>query len=369
MFPGQAEVWEFSISGGLVLAVVDFDGFFFLNPSAGFIWKELRQGSPTQRIAARLAAAFNIPADIALRDVSATLEQWSGTLLARRRTQEPSEQMRLPSHVPLGSAFDYRLNGRRFRIFLDSAELEAEIVPRLTHLTTLSAPPDFTLSLFTGPDAIHLFRGTHFFATEETVSAARAILLQEMVRLSRGEREWVALLHAGACGAGSKCVVFPAATNAGKSTLTAVLMQSGFAFYADDSVAIGKSTLHIPPMPFGLAIREGSWPVVKARFPGFDALPVKERFGQQVRFLPPAAEGDPAPAAALVFPRYDPASATSITRLDTLDALIRLKESGFWVEHTRESIRTFVDWVESLPCYHIVYSNVEDAVTFVRTIL
>jgi len=146
-------------------------------------------------------------------------------------------------------------------------------------------------------------------------------------------------------------------------------MQSGFAFYADDSVAITKSTLHIPPMPFGLAIREGSWPVVAARCPGFDALPVAERFGQRVRFLPPGAEGEPVPAAALVFPRYDPASATSITRLDTLDALIRLKESGFWVEHTRKSIRTFVDWVESLPCYHIVYSNVEDAVAFVRTIL
>ncbi len=353
-----------------MLAVADFDGLFFLNPSAGFIWTELRRGSATQRIAARLAAVFNIPADIALRDVSATLEQWSETLLmARERPQESSEPMRLPPRVPLGSAFDYRLNGRRFRIVLDSTELEAEIVPRLIHLTTLPAPPDFTLSLITGADAIHLFRGIHSFATEETVSAARAILLQEMVRLSRGECEWLALLHAGACGAGSKCVVFPAATNSGKSTLTAVLMQSGFAFYADDSVAVRKSTLHIPPMPFGLAIREGSWPVVAAHFPGLDALQVTERFGQQVRFLPPAAEGEPVPAAALVFPLYDPDSATSITRLDTLDALIRLKESGFWVEHTRESIRTFIDWVESLPCYHIVYSNVEDAVTFVRTIL
>lgn len=350
-----------------MLAVADFDGLFFLNPSAAFIWTEFRQGSATHRIAARLAAAFNIPADIALRDVSATLEQWSETLLVR--TQESSEQMRLPPHVPLGSAFDYRLNGRRVRIVLDSTELEAEIVPRLTHLATLPAPPDFTLSVITAADAIYLFRGAHLFATEETVSAARAILLQEMVRLSRGECEWLALLHAGACGTGSKCVVFPAATNSGKSTLTAVLMQSGFTFYADDSVAIGKSTLHVPPMPFGLAIREGSWPVVAPRFSGFDALPVTERLGQHVRFLPPAAKGEPVPAAALVFPRYNPASATSITRLDTLDALIRLKESGFWVEHTRESIRTFVDWVVSLPCYHIVYSNVEDAVTFVRTIL
>jgi len=357
-----------------VLAVPDFDGLFLLNPSAGFIWKEFRLGSAPERIAARLSSAFAIPEDIAMRDVSAALEGWADTPLAES-WRHPAERQ-LPPEIPRPSRTarisDYRVNGTHFRLILDSAELEAEILPRLTHLTALAAPPDFTLSAIDETDSIcgiQLFRGTHCFATEETVSAARAILLQEMVRLSMGGCEWLALLHAGACGTGFACVVLPAATNSGKSTLTAVLMQSGFAFYADDSVAIPRGTLHIPPMPFGLAIREGSWPVVGARCPGFDALPVTERFGQQVRFLPPSAQGEPVPAAALVFPCYDPGSTASITRLNTLNALIQLKESGFWVEHTRESIRTFLDWVESLPCYRMVYSNVEDAVAFVREIL
>jgi hypothetical protein len=378
------EVWEFPIPGGLVLAVPDFDGLFLLNPSAGFIWSESRLGSAPELIAARLISAFDIPEDIALRDVSATLEHWSDTLLVERARHPaerpmPSEEARLSPHIG-GTTFDYRLNGKHFRLILDSRELEAEIVPRLTQLAAVPAPPDFTVSLTTSANSIRLLRGSHCFATEETASAARAILLQEMVRLSRGECEWLALLHAGACGTGSRCVVFPAATNSGKTTLTAVLMQSGFAFYADDSVAIGKPigiggkaignyTLAIPPMPFGLAVREGSWPVLAARFPGFNALPVTERFGQQVRFLPPVPQSEPVPAAAMVFPLYDPASATSITPLNTLDALINLKESGFWVEHTRESIRTFLDWVESLPRYQMVYSDVEDAVSFVRDIL
>jgi hypothetical protein len=317
----------------LVLAVPGFDGLFFLNPSAGFIWSELRSGSSTDLIGTRLAQAFGIPVETARRDVESTLEHWERTILAPGTT--------------------YRLNNRLFRITLDSPELEAEILPRLVHLAT-EGEPDFNLA-----------------AAEQTVSAARAILLQEMVRLSGGY-DWLALLHAGACSNGSACVVFPAPSGSGKTTLSAVLAQSGLAFHADDSVGIPKDIPkgkpRIPPMPFGLAIREGSWPILASRIPGFGALPVTTRFGQQVRFLPPAPHTGPVPAAALVFPLYDPAAATTITPLQPLDTLIHFKEAGFWVEHTPQSIQAFLDWVQSLPSYRLVYSDVDEAVAFIRTL-
>jgi hypothetical protein len=314
----------------------------------------------------RLAAAFGVDLEVARRDVSATLAQWNETLLAEVLVAQEAPEVEGGGGV--ARMFDYCLEGKRFRVSFDSDDLVAEIVPRLAHLGSSPAPPDFSLSVSTCGNSVRLSQDGEVFGIEETVSGARAILLQEMVRLARGEGEWLALLHAGACSTGSACVVFPAASGCGKSTLAAVLKQSGLSFHADDSVGILRETRAIPPMPFGIAIREGSWAVAGARIPGFDELPVVTRYGQLVRFVEPGSQSGPVPAVALVFPLYDADARTSVRRLSMLDVLIHLKQSGFWVEHTEEGIGAFLKWVEAMPSYRIVYSEVEDAVRFIRGI-
>ena len=333
------------MGGGLVLADPALEGLYLLNQSAAFIWAEMRSGSGPEQIAFRLAAAFDIPHDVALRDVTHTLTEW---------------------RVLFGGGFHYEINGKRFHLLLDSAELEEEILPRLSHLAV--SPPAFPHPAFPGV----AFPGVADFSlrrrADDSVSSARALLLQEMVRLSRGTGEWLALLHAGACAVPSGCIVFPAASGSGKTTLAAVLMRSGFSFHADDSVGIERGTRLVPPMPFALAIREGSWPIVGARCPGFEQIAPVTRFGQQVRFLTPGPQVGAVPAVALVFPRYEPGSETQVTPLEPIEALVALKEAGFWVEHTRESIQAFLDWIEALPRYRMVYSDVDEAVGFFRRI-
>jgi hypothetical protein len=56
----------------------------------------------------------------------------------------------------------------------------------------------------------------------------------------------------------------------------------------------------------------------------------------------PDETADPVPAVALVFPRYVDGAAFSVTELDPLEALVELKESGFWLAQARENIRRFM---------------------------
>jgi hypothetical protein len=263
------------------------------------------------------------------------------------------------------------LNGVSFSLTLDSRELADEILPRLVALPVPSGPVDLHLRILTGPEALHLLCGDERFATAETVPAARALLLQEMVRLSRRDRDWLALLHAGACGNGERCVIFPAASHSGKSTLAAVLLSRGFSLHSDDSVGVERDTLCIPVAPFALALRKGSWPLVGARFPEFEALPVYVRFGQCVRFLPPTCPASDlaSPAAAIVFSRWHPGSDTQVRALDTLQTLVRLNEAGFWVAHNSASIADFLSWVESLPSHELIYSDADAAADFVAGLL
>jgi hypothetical protein len=52
-----------------------------------------------------------------------------------------------------------------------------------------------------------------------------------------------------------------------------------------------------------------------------------------------------------------------------IDAFVALEEAGFWVEHSREAIQEFVDWVVGLPAWRVVYSDVGEAVGVFRGLL
>ncbi len=148
-------------------------------------------------------------------------------------------------------------------------------------------------------------------------------------------------------------------------------MHQGLTLYADDSVALERDTLAIPAMPFALMLREGSWPVLGARFPELEHLPIHHRYGQNVKFLHPihSAHSGSASAVAIVFSEWQPDAATTITSLDSFEAIVRLKESGFWAAHDRESIQTFLNWIESLPIYQMIYSGLDEAAAFVKELL
>jgi len=375
-FP-DIDFWEFAVEGGGVVARPDFKGLFLVNPTALEIWRNLRAGATAEATATRLSSTFGIPVDIALRDVKCSIQTWQEVIFAARLSPGP---VSLPERIPLPEdeiAFDCSLRGTSFRILLSSSDLAGEIIPRLESLQDRSlASPDVTLRLVHSNDQIFVSRvwgvgHEEFLSVQDHPTYARIVLLNEIARLAGPRQHFLALLHAGACGSDSKCLIFPAATHSGKSTLAAVLMASGLTMYADDSVALHPDNLTVAPMPFALMIREGSWPVVSAHFPMLRNLPTHHRYGETVKFLPPAnpAPNTHAQACAVIFSRWEANAVSRTQRLTTFDALLRLQESGFWVAHTRPSIQKFLDWLARLPVFDLVYSDVDDAVAFITDLL
>lgn len=326
---------EFAVPGGLVVSADGLSGLVLLNPSAAFIWSLNRSGSSPGQISARLAEVFEIPLESAQRDVQTCLHNWRGLF---------------------GTETGYHWNGVAFSVILDSPELEAEILPRLSHLLA----PELS-------SRAHSFTLRVKQADEPNVAAARALLLQNITQRLYGS-DWLAILHAGACGKASagggpdSCVIFPASSHSGKTTLAAALLHSGLRFYADDSVCVEANSRLIPAMPFALAVREGSWPLLADLFPGFPDLEIVERFGQRVRFLPPPVRQSRAAARAMVFTSYEPSAEFEVRSMNTFEALLQLKESGFWVDPER--VPEFLEWVQSMPVYQVRYSGLDAAVRF-----
>ena len=308
---------------------------------------------------------------MALRDVEATIQGWRETFLAEQPGGVPGLLADPPPEDTPSQEIHCRLYGKHFRILLPSGDLVDEIAPRLESIRVPPSPPDITIRLVEAEESISIFHGDQLLATEENPASARVVLLQELVRLSATDGRFLAVLHAGACGFESRCVIFPAATHSGKSTLAAVLMHSGLTLYADDSVALDRGTMKIPAMPFALMVREGSWPLISMRFAAFEDLATYNRYGQNVRFLQPTGQSDlaSAQACAIVFSRWQASAQTTITSLNAFDALIRLKDSGFWLARDRESIQEFLDFLQRLPIYEMTYSDIDEAVAFVKQLV
>ena len=369
-----SDVWEFPTDDFVVLTRPDVSGLYILNPTACLLWELFRAGLPFDKLVQEFASLCDIPAETAARDVERTLDEWRSGLLATPQISSSHAAINPKLPASSGADFftrDYRVQGKNVRIILQTSELADEIAPRLQSLPAAPSAPDITFRILEGPDGFRIFCDECLVGTEAGVTAARGVLLQEIVRSCRAS-ESLAVFHAGACGSHSRCVVFPAGTQSGKTTLAAVLMKMGLTFYSDDSVILERDTLSVPAMPFALMVREGSWELLGARFPELQDEPVFSRFGQQVRFLHPAGmklDGSCERVGAIAFVRFDPDAANQICKLDTLQALLRLQESGFWVAHDKQSIRAFLAWIQATPSFALTYSDVDQAAVTIHRLL
>ena len=319
------------------------------------------------------ASTYGISADLAEHDVTRTLEDWRSGLLSEPRASPAKSAVPAELVSSRADIFsrDYLIHSKNVRVILQTAELAEEIAPRLDSLPHAPSVPDFTFKVVEAPDGFRIFCDARYVGSEEALTAARGVLLQEIVRRCR-DRDCLAIFHAGACGSDSRCVVFPAGTQSGKTTLAAVLMKKGLTFYSDDSVILERGTLSVPVMPFALMVREGSWNVLTPRFPELQAAPIASRYGQRVRFLPPLGtkqDGHCGQVGAIVFVRFQPDAANELSAVDSLQTLLRLQESGFWVAHEEQSIRAFLAWVQSTPSFTLNYSDVDQAAEIIHRLI
>lgn len=369
-----ASIWEFCFGDELVLVRPDSPGLYILNASAALAWRLRVSGKSIDRSIRDFADHFDLSLDIAARDLKLAWTGWEQTLFSPVPLSPLISSPEAPPVIPPLGVFsrDYRLGVMNVRVILHHPELVSEIAPRLACLPpSFPCQPDAILQVTATNGIYRVFLGSACVATEADSTAARIVLLQELARAAQPNRNWSAILHAGACGTDSRCVIFPAESHSGKTTLATALMHRGLTFYSDDSVALESGSFRVPVMPFALMIREGSWAEVSSRFPGFAKAPVHDRYGESVRFLNP--NGLPhdllAQPSAIVFSHWKAGAKTQVGSLGSFDALVRLQRSGFWVAHNRAIIQQFLDWFQSVPAYELLYSDLDEAVDFIQDLL
>ena len=369
-----SDLWQFPLGNELVVVRPGLEGLFLLNSTARVVWEERSRGASTDEVVRKFVDIFGVSAALARRDIEATLAYWSsGVLAPYANGLGAADPISNAAHREDAVTIHCVLNGQGFRVVLDPGDLVEEISPRLARIAVPDLQRDSLVSftLVNGPDRVFIFRDGVFIAQEEKTAGARAILLQEMTRWCDPERVVQAILHAGACGTESGCVLLAGASHAGKSTLCAALTAQGIHCYSDDSAVIDRA-FRVAGMPFPLALRKSSWPVLEPRISCLDRISIHRRAGDEVGFLPsnlPQNSSPAAPVKALVFVEYQPLATTQFRPLTAFDALLALQNSGFWVEHDEATIAGFLRWITLLPRHKLTYSSLDEAIAVVGSLL
>jgi hypothetical protein len=157
-------------------------------------------------------------------------------------------------------------------------------------------------------------------------------------------------------------------SGSGKSTLAAALLARGYTLISDEPAVIEPHSRGVLPVPFGLGLKEGSWPAALRSFPGFDHLPVHIRFdGRRLRYLLPdgiemAVDGAIRLATHLIFPCFGRELAGKIEPLSPVQALRTVAEAGYQVPGLDEDrVARILQWLGSMYCYSLTYSSTAEA--------
>ena len=207
----------------------------------------------------------------------------------------------------------------------------------------------------------------------ELLSAtAQAVMLIEVQQRSS---PWIGI-HAAALVVDDLAIILAGNNGAGKSTLTAALINDGFHYLADDVTLLVDSGRRIVSTPACITVKSGSWEPLREFYPQLASLPVHTRAdGKKVRFLPPPSTAFCAPVSqplrhALVFLRYSPSAAPSLTAVSKAAAFERLAADGLTSSAgiTRDAIAQSLEWLARVDCYEMNYSTFDDAASMLRDI-
>ena len=362
-----------------------------LNPSAVLVL-DLLDGRPIDDVVTACAdAAGRAPGDVAAEVVAAVdVLVAEGLVATDPGSTDPGStdvargapsSGRPPGANPIALTSDERVDlagthrTRRFRGIETAFVIEADaaLVARLDELLVGLVDAPAGGGSLEGPSAFHRYVVAADGTTATIALDGRRVtrlpqgplvvqhLLWHIDRLITEEATHHLLLHAGAVVVDDGIVVLAGVMDSGKSTLTAALVQTGFAFVTDEIVAIDLDDRLVTPFARPITLEAGSWGLFPAAtaalaVDGDDAPRSSRRYLTPDGPLAGARRG----VTHVVFPEFVADSALTLEAVTPAQAALELTQHTFTLDH--RGLAAIADLVERVPCVRLRHPGIEVAV-------
>lgn len=262
--------------------------------------------------------------------------------------------------------------------FVEYETLEAELInhPKLAHLEIVAAKNfNHHFQLYNSQDVFSLIvdgklidtwvsADSHFMGGKFSMQ-----ILQKIYK--RKEDQWMGVFHASGITDGNNCVMFLGDSGNGKSTLSAILMANGLDVLNDDFLPVTSKDGLVCRFPSAISVKKQAYEILIPQFP--ELLHSEEYINpilnKTFRYLAPKSiEKLGVPCKALIFVKYDKNSDFNMEEISPEEAFAELIPDS-WISPTPENAERFINWVSTLPCYRLLYSDNKKMIGSIKTML
>ncbi|MBU1665460.1 MAG: HprK-related kinase A [Gammaproteobacteria bacterium] len=183
-----------------------------------------------------------------------------------------------------------------------------------------------------------------------------------------GHAQHYLMLHAAVLERHGRAVILPGDPGAGKSTLTAALILSGWRLLSDEITLIDRKDGLIVPLARPVSLKNQSIEIIRAAFPDavIGDIALDTHKGTVSHLKPPRASvermDEKARAAHIVFPRWRADTAARLTHHSKADAFIHAATHGFnYSLLGRLGYELNAALIDACECWDFEYSRLDEA--------
>lgn len=375
--PESKSILSFPLEGKTVLWLREINNYIIAENEPAELIVKIVEGSSTPDLVKFCINKF----DVSKEDAEALVEDYQRVISEKLSTSEVTgiDQPTLMHHrdaVNFYSKKYYRINDTVFSVAYETEYAEFLNHPKFAH-HGIEAPDNCShkVKVFDSGEWMSLViddklidswqrQENHFLTGKFSM---------EILQMIHGndENNWLGVLHAAGISDGNKCIIFFGDSGNGKSTLSAILMANGYKVLADDFLPIEKEHNLVCKFPSAISVKKEAFDLLMPIFPQLRNAEQYENpvFNKTFRYL---AQDDSeliaVPAVALVFVKYSKDSGFNLEEFSKIEALTHLIPDA-WIEPSPENAKRFIQWISTLKCYRLTYSDNDKLVSFVSEAL
>lgn len=176
------------------------------------------------------------------------------------------------------------------------------------------------------------------------------------------------LIHAAVLERNGQSIILPGDPGAGKSTLTAALMLSGYRLLSDEMTLIDRHTGLIWPLARPVSLKNESIDIVRNRWPDtvFSDIAHDTHKGSVGHLMPSTASVQSidrtGTATWLIFPRWERGADLTLSSCAKSEAFMRTAKHAFNYELLGATgFELLADLIDRCSCHDLRYSRLDDA--------
>ncbi len=176
------------------------------------------------------------------------------------------------------------------------------------------------------------------------------------------------IIHAATIEKDGLAAILPGAPGAGKSTLTAFLVNNGWRLLSDELALVSLNDGRITPLARPVSLKNESIDIIRQVIPGatISALSKDTAKGTVALLKAPSASiervTETARPAWIIFPRFAKGAATELTPRSKASTLIELGDNAFnYSIHGEHGFELLAGIVDRCACFEFTYSELAEA--------